>query len=101
MAGFTAPNLQLPPNSSENDTFSDDAAGDWTNPGERGGSGLYNDVCLCSNNSFLGLRSCDCSLIVLSIRLLYRGVGQWVQVGGKEREREKKRRRNFEKKVVE
>jgi hypothetical protein len=100
MAGFTAPNLQLPPNSSENDTFSDDTAGDWTNPGERGGSGLYNDVCLCSNNSFLGLRSCDCSLIVLSIRLLYRGAGGAMGSSGREREK-KKRRRNFEKIVVE
>ena len=60
------------PISSEQDTFSEESSGDPMKPGDLGGSGLYSEVCLCSNSNFLGLRSCDCSLIVLKIRLLQR-----------------------------
>ncbi len=56
---------------SEKERFSNELPGVSTVPGDLGGSGLYRDVCLCNANNFFGLRSCDCSLIVLSIRLVW------------------------------
>ena len=55
---------------SEKERFSDELPGVSTVPGDLGGSGLYRDVCLCNANNFFGLRSWDCSLIVLRIRLV-------------------------------
>jgi hypothetical protein len=55
---------------SEKERFSDELPGVSTVPGDLGGSGLYKDVCLCNASSFFGLRSWDCSLIVLNMRLV-------------------------------